>query len=123
MAPTAEQYLMSHTMILLDTHSLHGRGERLLLCRWLASTFNYIVREHWQLDTFGHSGVNGALSAMSGMTARFWSRLDTEMCHPRTALCASRLTRCDCEGPVRNGGPACTMFISGIENEKNKKAD
>lgn len=47
--------------------------------RWLAKTFGYVVREHWQLDTFGHSGVNAALSAMGGITSMFFSRLNSEV--------------------------------------------
>ena len=49
-------------------------------CRWLAQTFDYVVRQGWQLDTFGHSGVNAALYALSGMDSMFFSRLDTEVC-------------------------------------------
>ncbi len=65
-----------------------------VLRRWLASTFGYIVREHWQLDTFGHSGVNGALSVMSGMTSMFLSRVDTEVLGPAAfRLSLSQLCR------------------------------
>ena len=47
--------------------------------RWLAQTFDYVVRQGWQLDTFGHSGVNAALFALSGMDSIFFSRLDGEV--------------------------------------------
>ena len=49
------------------------------LSRWLADTFGYIPRQGWQIDTFGHSGVNAALYALSGMDSIFFSRLDTEV--------------------------------------------
>lgn len=52
--------------------------------RWLAKTFGYVVRQHWQLDTFGHSGATAALSALGGMDSVFFSRLDKEVC-----LCSS----------------------------------
>ena len=48
-------------------------------CRWLAQTFNgYVVRSHWQLDTFGHSSVTPALAALGGMDSIFFSRLDKQ---------------------------------------------
>ncbi len=50
-----------------------------MLLRWLADTFGYIPRQGWQIDTFGHSGVNAALYALSGMDSMFFSRLDTEV--------------------------------------------
>ena len=55
-------------------------------CRWLASTFGYVVRQHWQLDPFGHSGVVGALSALGGMDSVFLSRIDRQVL---TAACAT----------------------------------
>lgn len=48
-------------------------------CRWLANTFDgYVVRAHWQLDTFGHSSVTPALAALGGMDSIFFSRLDKQ---------------------------------------------
>jgi Glycosyl hydrolases family 38 N-terminal domain len=48
-------------------------------CRWLAKTFGYVVRQHWQLDTFGHSSVTPALAALGGMDSMFFSRLDKQV--------------------------------------------
>ena len=66
-----------------DHHAREGPLTVLTQCagnvRWLADTFGYIPRQGWQIDTFGHSGVNAALYALSGMDSMFFSRLDTEV--------------------------------------------
>ena len=63
-----------------------------MLHRWLAKTFGYVVTSHWQLDTFGHSGFNGALAAQAGMDAYFFSRMDTRV----TLACYIRTLRLIC---------------------------
>lgn len=60
-------------------HIAHYCEAGISRCRWLARTFGYVVRQHWQLDTFGHSGVTAALSALGGMDSVFFSRLDKEV--------------------------------------------
>ena len=65
-----------------DHHVAKGHNSAYAMCfnvRWLADTFGYIPRQGWQIDTFGHSGVNAALYALSGMDSMFFSRLDTEV--------------------------------------------
>lgn len=62
----------------------------------MAKTFGYVVRQHWQLDTFGHSGVTAALSALGGMDSVFFSRLDKEVlsCNVLQCLCSTCKPAC-----------------------------